>query len=219
MEKIREIENLLPGFNCGACGFMKCSSFAAEIGLRKSELQDCPVLNQERFQPNKATLQKLLDNEQQDLRSKITGLIDGAGADFALYPLKDEPSCRETLVCFSSIKPEKETIIRYRPLGCPITHFAKVIEINHGLPDVWVIGPGKLLQRNEKAVEVGICMILSFQGIIKGKMPKVGQTVKFKPAHCMMGKIHSGVVVHLEDDKTRIDCIDLKVWQHTTVDK
>ncbi len=43
----------------------------------------------------------------------------------------------------------------------------------------------------------------------------MGQTVKFLPAHCMMGKVHSGVIVSLEDQTTRIDCIDLKIWEHT----
>ena len=57
-------------------------------------------------------------------------------------------------------------------------------------------------------------MVLSFQGKIEGTLPQVGQTVKFLPAHCMMGKVHSGIIVQLEGNITRIDCIDLKVWEH-----
>ena len=145
---------------------------------------------------------------------KPLGLIDGVQADFSLHPFSGESSCRETLACFSSAKLEQGQIIRYRPLGCPIIHFARIISINQGLLDVWVIGPCKLLGREENATDVGICMVLSFQGTIEGERPRVGQTVKFLPAHCMMGKVHSGIIVQLEDNRTRIDCIDLKVWEH-----
>jgi uncharacterized Fe-S cluster-containing protein len=127
-------------------------------------------------------------------------------------------SCRETLVHFSLTTLEKDMLIRYRPLGCPITHFARIIEINSGLLDVWVVGPCKLLNRKEEEVDVGICMVLSFQGNIEGALPQVGQTVKFLPAHCMMGKVHSGIVVQLEGSITRIDCIDLKIWEHAKIE-
>lgn len=215
MERVKEIERLLPGFNCGACGFRECHRFASEVAESMVSIDNCSVLKQERFKEKRTALQKLVCNHQNTKRNEIKGLIDGVKADFTLHPLHKEPSCRETLVCFSSVPIEKDTIIRYRPLGCPIIHFARVIEINHNLLDVWVIGPGKLLSRKEEAIDVGICMVLSFQGTIEGEMPKVGQTVKFLPAHCMMGKVHSGIIVQLEDDKTHIDCIDLKVWQHT----
>ncbi|WP_238769007.1 (Fe-S)-binding protein [Maribellus maritimus] len=215
MKSVKEIEKQLPGFNCGACGFRECHGFASALAKNEVSIDNCTVLKQERLKENRTALQKFVHNNKNTEKIEIKGLIDGVGADFALHPLDKEPSCRETLICFSSVPVEKDMIIRYRPLGCPIIHFARVIEINHNLLDVWVIGPGKLLSRKEDATEVGICMVLSFQGTIEGETPKVGQTVKFLPAHCMMGKVHSGIIVQLEDNKTRIDCIDLKVWQHT----
>jgi len=173
------------------------------------------VLLQERFKEKKTALQNLILQKHHIEKPEIEGLIDGVKADFTLHPLQDESSCRETLVCFSSVQLRENTIIRYRPLGCPIIHFGRIIEVNNGLLDVWVIGPCKALNRADDAIDVGICMILSFQGTIEGEIPKVGKTVKFLPAHCMMGKVHSGIIVQLEGLKTRIDCIDLKVWQHT----
>jgi len=41
---------------------------------------------------------------------------------------------------------------------------------------------------------------------------KVGETVRFLPQHCMMKKVHSGVVLHSVGKKLRIEGIDLKVW-------
>ena len=209
-----EILKLLPGFNCGACGFSSCESFGLALCEQKSQIDYCSVLKQERFEKNKNQLLQLIPKFEQQKKSKIIGLIDKAKADFCLHPLPGELSCRETLVCFASVILEKDMLIRYRPLGCPIIHFARVIEMNNGLIDVWVVGPSKLLKRRENPIDLGICMVLSFQGSIEGTLPRVGQTVKFLPAHCMMGKIHSGIIVQLERNVTRIDCIDLKIWEH-----
>ncbi len=214
--KQQELLQLLPGFNCGACGYSDCGQFASALAKNNASTDKCTVLQQERFKTNKAALQKL--NSTTHLKTQkpeLIGLIDGVKADFLLHPLKYEPSCRETLVCFAGKSLKKGMIIRYRPLGCPITHFAEIIETENGLYDVWVVGPGKLLGRKEEVTDVGICMILSFQGIIEGAAPKIGQTVRFLPSYCMMGKVHSGVIVQLKDNSVRIDCIDLKTWQHT----
>ena len=55
-------------------------------------------------------------------------------------------------------------------------------------------------------------MVAAFLGIIvKGKIPSVCQTVKFLPEHCMMQKIHSGIIVSVEKNVVRIEGIDLKV--------
>ncbi len=60
--------------------------------------------------------------------------------------------------------------------------------------------------------EVGICMVGGFEGTYTGKPPNVGQTVRFIPHHCMMGKVHTGVVVQCIGNKIIIEGIDLKVW-------
>ena len=48
--------------------------------------------------------------------------------------------------------------------------------------------------------------------ILSRANPEVGETVRFLPEHCMMQKVHSGVVVHSEGAMLRIEGIDLKVW-------
>jgi uncharacterized Fe-S cluster-containing protein len=56
-------------------------------------------------------------------------------------------------------------------------------------------------------------MVAAFEGVVlNDQTMEVGATVRFIPHHCMMQKVHSGVVVHSEGDRVRIEGIDLKVW-------
>jgi uncharacterized Fe-S cluster-containing protein len=55
-------------------------------------------------------------------------------------------------------------------------------------------------------------VIAECNGVVAcGRVPDVGETVRFLPEHCMMQKVYSGVVVHSEGDWVRIESIDLKV--------
>lgn len=209
-----EIEKLLPGYNCGSCGYRQCRDFAAE--LKSSEdLQKCPFLSRDNFQDNVKKILTLLGEDVPE-DEKIIGIIDGLEADFTLAPLKDECSCREDIHPFDgSVEVKIGDILRYRPLGCPITHFAKVIDMIPGaIYTVHLVGPlHRLGNEDFKFKDVGLCMILAFDGkVAKGKIPNVGQTVKFVPEYCMMQKVHSGMVVGVEGRNVRIEAIDLKVW-------
>ncbi|WP_292463193.1 (Fe-S)-binding protein [Methanolobus sp.] len=208
-----DILSLLPGYNCGSCGFRQCRDFAAQ--LKSSEdLQRCPFLERDTFRENLEKLTALvgIDTSQEE---KIIGIIDGLEADFMLAPLRDECSCREFIHPFDgSVEVQVGDFIRYRPLACPVTHFAKVIDIDPGIYTIHLVGPLHRLGREDfKFKDLGLCMILAFEGkISRGQLPKVGQTVKFIPEYCMMQKVHSGMVVGVEGKDIRIEGIDLKVW-------
>lgn len=106
-------------------------------------------------------------------------------------------------------------ILRYRPLGCPVIHFAEVMKFNNGIATVHLAGPHQLMGAADfRYKDLGICMVTGFEGSVnKGRVPSVGETVKFLPSHCRMHQIHSGVVVHSEGNRLRIEGIDLKVWR------
>jgi uncharacterized Fe-S cluster-containing protein len=206
------IEVLLPGFNCGRCGHRRCSDFSAAL-VNGETVDRCPFLEQERFSGRKYEIMDVLPHVKDEER--IVGVIDGEEAQFSLLPLKGEGSCREDLFPFDrQAELVIGDIIRYRPLGCPITHFARVIGISNGILTVHIIGPRNLIGDGAfEPRDIGICMVAAFEGVLgKGRMPGVGQTVKFLPHHCMMGKVHSGIVVAIEGSKIRIEGIDLKVW-------
>ena len=97
------ILKLLPGFNCGACGYASCESFAVALAEKKVQVNHCSVLKQERFRNNREQLlQQTLEYDCREI-SQLTGLIDKVKADFYLHALPNETSCRETLACFAPI--------------------------------------------------------------------------------------------------------------------
>jgi uncharacterized Fe-S cluster-containing protein len=206
---------LLPGYNCGICGYGRCDEFAGALLRNRTQLEKCRFLYQELFQGNLEELEDILKEEKIiPMEEKIVGVMDSYEADFILKPLPEEQSCRETLYPFTREELKPGEIIRYRPLGCPVTHFAEILDENHGLITVHLVGP---CHRMDPKVdfqfkEVGVCMVGGFEGIIQGKLPAVGETVRFLPYHCMMQKVHSGVVVQLEGRRAIIEGIDLKVW-------
>jgi len=208
---MKQIEKLLPGYNCGECGLGSCREFAAKL-VDVAGLDRCPILRQERFKGRAEQIAALLASSEK--AEEIIGVLDGLRADFALAPLRDEPSCREDLHPFNPEARLKEgDIFRYRPLGCPITHFAKVLKSRQGIVTVHLVGPVHLLQGLPAPEDIGICLVAAFEGTVsRGRRPEVGETVRFLPEHCMMQKVHSGVVVHSEGEMVRIEGIDLKVW-------
>jgi hypothetical protein len=219
----RQISRQLPGFNCGECGYTNCTQFAAALVAGGAETTGCPFLLQDRFKESNERVNEILsgktweaveDTEDTEEEAGIIGLIDHLAADFVLSPLRGEPSCREDLHPFDiGIQAEIGDILRYRPWGCPITHFAEVLAVAPGIFTVHVVGPLHRLGRDMEWTDAGLCMVVGFEGLVtRGDMPDVGATVRFLPEHCMMGKVHSGVIVHSEGDRVRIEGIDLKVW-------
>lgn len=208
---MRQIERLLPGYNCGECGFRSCREFATAL-VNGESISRCPVVQQEKFKGREGQIAGLLTVPDKD--EVIFGVIDGLRADFELAPLPGEPSCREDLFPFDrSADLHQGDFMRYRPLGCPVTHFAKVLKVNHGIATVYIVGPVHLLDGSPSPSDIGICMVAGFEGVVsRGRVPEVGETVRFLPEHCMMQKVHSGVIVHSEGKRLRIEGIDLKVW-------
>jgi hypothetical protein len=182
--------NKLPGINCGQCGYETCDDFK-ESG-------------------KSYTYCIALKTDKTYLKKK--GLIDGLEYDFKLEPLDGETSCREFLLSLTPAKLKVGDCISYRPLGCPIPHFAKVVGLVDGMIEVLIIGPVKARALGP-VKRLGICMVLGFIGLVDGDIPKVGQTVVFMPSKCSMGKCHSGIVVSVESKEVRIEIIDLKVWK------
>lgn len=210
---LKKIIKELPGYNCGNCQYKDCEEFANALIEKQTDLIQCNVLQQERFKRSFLKINKiLLETTSIHADECFTGVIDQYEADIILDPLPGENSCREVLLPFINTILSKGEIIEYRPLGCPIVHYAKITDTHHNLITVNIIGPCTRIDKNLDYKEIGVCMVLAFEGTYYGKSLKVGETVRFLPNHCMMQKIHSGVVVNIESNKVLIEGIDLKVW-------
>jgi len=203
--------DLLPGYNCGRCGYPNCRTFAFALKEGKN-VDDCPLLGQERYAANREELQKLV---LEGAPGTFQGLVGGLTGDVLLGPLPGEPSCREDIYPFDrDVRARPGEQITYRPLGCPIVHFGHVLEVNHSILTIHLNGPLNRLGENDyRPLELGICQIAAFEGVVlNDRILEVGETVRFIPHQCMMQKVHSGVVVRSEGDQVRIEGIDLKVW-------
>jgi len=44
---IKKIENMLPGFNCGACGFPSCYEMAKNLEKNKDDVNKCKPIKKE----------------------------------------------------------------------------------------------------------------------------------------------------------------------------
>lgn len=209
------VVDLLPGHNCGRCGSRSCRRFAERL-LQGAEVSECPVLDQERFADERRKLvEELASRTVSSKGDPLGGLIGGSSADLLLAPLPGDHTCREDIYPLDrDARVSAGDAITYRPLGCPIVHFAEVLSVHHGVLTVRMIGPrGRMGDVAFEPKELGICMVAAFEGtIMNERSVEVGETVRFIPDHCMMRKVHSGVVVRAEGDTVRIEGVDLKVW-------
>lgn len=226
MTKISEI---LPGYNCGGCGHRQCRDYADEIS-KTGDISKCSYLELDRFSDTNTEIKEALsthvvEGSFEETIPHCKGCGEGISAfkgnsgykvDFSLGAIPGEPSCREELYPFARPTDlEPGDVLRYRPLGCPVIHFAKVVKFNKGIATVHLAGPHQLLGVEDfQYKDMGICMVTGFEGSVnKGRIPDVGETVKFLPSHCRMRQVHSGVIVHSEGNRLRIEGIDLKVWR------
>ncbi len=66
-------------------------------------------------------------------------------------------------------------IFRYRPLGCPVIHIARVLRFNHSIATVHLVGPVHLISGSPALRDIGICMVAGFEGVVSlGRRPDVG---------------------------------------------
>ena len=197
------VENKLPGYNCGRCGYDTCKKFKSDLIKHQTQITKCPFMRKGSSPATREgiRLAKRLDTNR--------SLVDNLPYDFKLKPLDGEQSCRERVLPLTPKDTKVGDYIRYRPIGCPITHFAHVIEYKEGLLTIHLVG----CRLDVRYKDIGLCMVIGFEGIVEGKLPKVCQTVVFVPERCQMGKVHSGVVTLVEGRRIKIELIDLKVFK------
>ena len=59
-----KLVQLLPGYNCGICGYARCDEFAASLLRESSKLEKCRFMFQELFDENREKAETILKEEK-----------------------------------------------------------------------------------------------------------------------------------------------------------
>ncbi len=74
--RIEDVQALLPGANCGACGYAGCADMANAIVTKGAALSTCPVTNDE----NRAAIARVLGQEAGDAKEKMVAVVFCGGS-------------------------------------------------------------------------------------------------------------------------------------------
>ncbi|MDF2587760.1 MAG: ferredoxin [Anaerocolumna sp.] len=89
-EKEQQVRELLPGNNCGACGFAGCDSLAQAIAGEKAAANACPVANSEIHKKIAALMgTNAEEKEKQVAFVKCAGSCDKTKVKYNYYGLQD----------------------------------------------------------------------------------------------------------------------------------
>jgi uncharacterized Fe-S cluster-containing protein len=204
LTKIDEIMELLPGFDCGACGYKTCEEFAPVAKADQNELKKCIHI-----------VGKLEKKDSQDgcLGCNHEGMAEKMGwkdslqrdFEFIMDCFENEPGPRETILPYNpalvkDLGVKKGDVMIGRPMGmscgCPITHCGVVtsVDARNGVINWCVTGP--LKPRSEGFIDIGYYTAQAYEGLIReSKEPiKLGRRYWFLPRRCMLQWRHSGLV-------------------------
>lgn len=186
---------VLPGKDCGLCGYKTCESLSEILKNQPDQIDLCIHLKSK----EKTTIKNIVSNN-----NTWKDHLD-RNFDFILDKFEEDQGPRETILLFNpsnveKLKIKKGDIIYGRPgwisCGCPVTHAGIVVEE----PDyfngtiVWcVVGP--ILAR-EKGIDIGYYNSTAYEGLITEtiKELKIGLRYYFMPRFCMLQWRHCGLI-------------------------
>ncbi len=191
----KELAQLLPGKNCGLCGFRRCEDLLEHALSNPEAIKRCVYLVEHEIgsivpvrDKMEVTWKDMLDREY----------------DFVLDKFDDDPGPREHILLGNPANLERLGIKRGdvlfgRPVmgvGCPVTHCGVVMEE----PDyfngavVWCITG--MMDARDRGIEIGYYQILAYEGIVRQKQVELqlGRRYDFLPRYCMLQARHSGLI-------------------------
>ena len=197
--------DLLPGLNCGACGYKTCGAFAAAVDSKESELKKCihikkAVTEFSRHSNciNCPTTENL--GEKLGWKDSLTREFD-----FILDIIDGEPGPKETILPYNPVLVKelgvkKGDVMIGRPMGmscgCPVTHCGVVSDVDARNDVIHWHVTGPLRPRSEGFIDIGYYVSQAYEGIIKESKEKIelGRRYWFLPRRCMLQWRHSGLV-------------------------
>jgi uncharacterized Fe-S cluster-containing protein len=201
---------VLPGLDCGLCGWKTCAEFAKILESRPEEIKRCIQLSPDKTGTPQTRRGPAVSACQTCPASAIglqTAWKDSLGRDydFILDTLPGDPGPRETILPHNPLltkemEIQKGDILIGRPLGmscgCPITHCGVVTDVDYKTGViVWCV-TGPLGPRRGAYKDVGYYSAEAYEGIVlKSKDElKIGMRYFFLPHRCMLQWRHSGLI-------------------------
>ncbi len=212
---ISEPSVVLPGLNCGLCGYRRCEDLAARLDEQPDLIQRCIHLSENRLpvQPAaSAQIPLVMCNPRREPMVKSGELTwkDTLGRDFDFYleHFPEEPGPREIILPHNPLLTREldlqpGDILIGRPLGmscgCPITHCGVVMEADHRTGVVVWCVTGPLNPRQKGFKDMGYYIAEGYEGLITQTRAelKIGMRYFFQPRLCMLQWRHSGLVNYL----------------------
>ncbi len=90
-ERVEAIDEVLPGANCGACGFAGCSGLSEALVQGEAELEDCPVSDSEALTQVAEILGEeiAMDGSRDVAKVRCRGTLDAAETRFKYAGIQD----------------------------------------------------------------------------------------------------------------------------------
>jgi len=213
---------VLPGLDCGICGFRKCAELAARlkqepdlvkrcIHLTALPLSGAPSRGKEHPIPREDGTRTCGDCSSSGMSCSADTWVDSLGREFDFYleHFPEDPGPREIILPHNPMITREMDIavgdiLIGRPLGmscgCPITHCGVVtaVDARTGVMTWCVTGP--LDPRKKGYKDIGYYIAEAYEGLVKQMRPenlRIGLRYYFQPRMCMLQWRHSGLINYL----------------------
>jgi len=190
-----ELIQLLPGKNCGLCGFRNCADLLDHALAEPNTVKRCVYLLEHEI----GSVVPARDNTEFSWKDLLE-----RDYDFVLDKFDDDPGPREHILLGNPLNLErlgikKGDVLIGRPVmsvGCPVTHCGVVMKE----PDyfngavVWCITG--MMDARERGIEIGYYHILAYEGMVRQARVELqfGRRYDFLPRYCMLQARHSGLI-------------------------
>ena len=201
---------VLPGLDCGMCGYPTCDGFATRLAADPALIKRC--IHLDRGQRAETRELPVLPSRggMATTDGNVAAWVDSLGRefDFVLRHFPEEPGPREVIIPHNpmitrEMEIAKGDVLIGRPLGmscgCPITHCGVVTEVDHRTGVITWCVTGPLRPREDGYKDIGYYIAEAYEGLIKDSRSeiRIGMRYFFQPEMCMLQWRHSGLVNYL----------------------